>query len=283
MQADAITMVDDLWFGEGPRYRDGHLFVSDQHQRNVIAVDGTGTQRVVARVPGGPSGLGWLPDGSLLIVSMHDRKVLALRDGVLEVHADLSAIATGHANDMVVDADGRAYVGNFGFDMDGGAAPQPAQLALVTPDGQARAVANDLQFPNGMVITDDGRTLVVAESFASRLTAFSIDPATGELGERRLWAQLPGPPDGICLDAEGCIWAAHPVPPGGYLRVAEGGEVRGRVDTEPGWVGIACMLGGPERRSLFMLDATTFDPKKTSRGTSRLRVVDVEVSGAGFP
>jgi sugar lactone lactonase YvrE len=279
--AEPRILIDDLVFGEGPRFRDGKLFVSDQHGREVLTVDLEGRRGHVAQVEQMPSGLGWLPDGTLLIVSMRDRKLLALRDGSLRVHADLGDIAGGHCNDMVVDAHGRAYVGNFGFDMDAGADPAPAKLAMITPQGEVRVVADDLMFPNGTVITPDGKTLIIAETYAARLTAFDV-LEDGSLDSRRVWAQLPCPPDGICLDAEGCVWVSNPMPPGGYLRVAEGGEVRQRIDTGD-HNGIACMLGGPERRHLFMIDAVTFNPNKTHPGNSRVRVLEVDVPGAGLP
>lgn len=289
---NAQLWTDTLHFGEGPRYRDGRLYVSDQHAKEVVALhmpdaaDRTpGMQaqcEVVTKVPAGPSGLGWLPDGTLLVVSMHDRKLLALRQGRLSLHADLNHIATWHCNDMVVDAQGRAYVGNFGFDLDADAPPAPARLALVHPDGRTQTVAEDLLFPNGMVILPGGKTLVVGETFGSTLTAFDI-ATDGSLSNRRVWADLPNPPDGICLDAEGCIWVAHPTPMGGFSRVREGGHIEAHLDPEPGYLGIACMLGGPERRSLFMVEARSYKPHETSAGNSRVRMVAVDVPGAGHP
>lgn len=274
-------LVEGLKYAESPRWRVGRLFLADQHAREVLAVDLDGRCERVAQVPSGPSGLGWLPDGTLLVVSMHDRKLLAMRGGRLVQHADLSGIATGHCNDMVVDEHGRAYVGNFGFDMDAGAPLVPAKLALVLPDGSARTVADDLLFPNGMVILPGGDTLIVAETYGARLSAFDI-AADGSLCNRRIWATLSAPPDGICLDAEGRIWVAHPVPPGGFARVTEGGEVLERITTGA-FCGIACMLGGPNRRSLFLVEAQTFDPQKTWHGNARVRVVDVVAPGAGHP
>jgi sugar lactone lactonase YvrE len=218
----------------------------------------------------------------MLVVSMRDRKLMRWQRGELTQAADLSAIATWHCNDMVVDSRGRAYVGNFGADIDNGGRPTPAALALVTPDGQARAVADQLLFPNGCVITPDGKTLIVAETFGLRLTAFDI-AEDGSLSNRRLWAQLQAVPDGICLDAEGCVWLANPMPPGSFLRVAEGGKVMERIESGDR-VAFACMLGGPERKTLFLLEAATLDPsKRTVRGNGRIRTVEVEVPGAGWP
>ena len=233
------VVLDGLTFPEGPRWREGRLWFSDMHDHRVIAVDLAGRAETIVEVPQRPSGLGWLPDGRLLVVSMVDRRLLRFdRDGLHEA-ADLSPYATFHCNDMVVDLDGRAYVGNFGWDFAAGGDPVPAKLVLVTPDGEVRAVAEDLIFPNGMVITPDGRTLVVAESFAERLTAFDV-AADGSLSNRREWARLEGAvPDGICLDREGAIWVASPMS-SEVLRVREGGEVthRLRVETKP----YACML-----------------------------------------
>lgn len=275
-------LYDQLQFGEGPRWRNGLLYVADQHAREVVTIAQDGAVQAVLSVPGQPSGLGWLPDGTMLVVSMADRRLCALRNGQLVTHADLSGIAAGHCNDMVVDAQGRAYVGNFGFEFDAGGELAPARLALVHPDGRAEAVADELLFPNGMVITPDGHTLVVAETFGQRLTAFTI-AADGSLSERREWAALSVPPDGICLDESGAIWVSCPLPPGGYYRVAEGGQVLEQLESPGDYCGIACMLGGADRRSLFMLEAKTYVPSQTRRGNSRVRVVQVKHAGAGCP
>ena len=274
-------LLDDLYFPEGPRWHQGRLYFSDMKAGEVIALDLHGERTTVASVPEGPSGLGIGRDGRWLVVSMHDRKLLRITDSGTEPVADLASIATGHCNDMVVDGHGRAYIGNFGFDFENGERPKPAQLALVTPDGGARAVADDLLFANGMAVTPDARTLIVAESFAARLTAFHITD-NGELRDRRLWAQLQVPPDGICLDAEGCVWIANPLPPGGFLRVAEGGDIKARIES-PERVGLACMLGGPERRTLFLLESVGSRPGQSKRGDGRIRAVEVDVPGAGFP
>jgi sugar lactone lactonase YvrE len=169
-------LLDDLVFPEGPRWHDGRLWFSDMHAHEVVAVDESGVRERIVAVPGSPSGLGWLPGGELLIVSMEDRRLLRLADGALVEHADLSRLAPFHLNDMVVDAQGRAYVGNFGFDLHGGGRMATTSLVLVTPDGAARVVAEDLGFPNGAVVTPDGGTLIVAESFAKKLTAFDVAP-----------------------------------------------------------------------------------------------------------
>jgi sugar lactone lactonase YvrE len=275
------TLLDGLMFPEGPRWHRGRLYFSDMQAHEVIAVDLQGRRETIANVPGRPSGLGVRPDGSWLAVSMHDRKLLRIAENSTETVADLSAFAGGHCNDMVVDAKGNAYVGNFGFDFENGEQPKVTGLALVTANGKARGVGGDLLFPNGMAITPDGKTLIVAESFAARLTAYEI-ASDGTLQNRRLWAQLQVPPDGICLDAEGCVWIANPMAPGGFFRVAEGGAIKAQLET-PERVGLACMLGGPDRRTLFMLESVGSNPSKSARGHGRIRIATVDVPGAGWP
>src|SRR4051812_31970625 len=180
------VLIDGLMFPEGPRWHDGRLYYSDMAAREVAAIDMQGQREVIARVPNRPSGLGALRDGSWLIVSMADRKLLKFTRGELQPFADLSPFAGGDCNDMVVDAQGRAYVGNFGFDFSAGGEFKPTCLALVTPDGKVQKVADEMLFPNGMAITPDGRTLIAAESYGLRLTAFDI-AADGSLSGRRLW------------------------------------------------------------------------------------------------
>lgn len=281
MSAQTRVLLDGLVFPEGPRWRDGRLFFSDMHAMRVMTVDTAGRSEVIVEVPNCPSGLGWLPDGRMLVVSMNDRKLLRLDPGGLREVADLSDLATFHCNDMVVDAQGRAYVGNFGFDFASGQAMVPAVLALVSPDGTVRIAAENLEFPNGTVITPDGKTLIIGETFGARLTAFDVLP-DGRLTNRRVWAQLDGAvPDGICLDAEGAVWVASPLS-SEVLRVRQGGEVTRRiaVDTQA----IACMLGGEDRRTLFVLTAGSVEPEKCKlEKRGRIEVVDVEVPGAGYP
>ena len=292
-------VLDRCSYLEGPRWHDGRLWVSDFYTERVIAVDldGDAAPQTVARVPGQPSGLGWLPDGSLLVVSMRDRRVLRVRDDRTEVHADLSALAPWHLNDMVVDAAGRAYVGNFGFDLMAGATARPTNLVRVDPDGSATVAAEDLMFPNGSVIFPDGATLVVAETIAGRLTAFAVD-ADGALTDRRPWAVLaetPDPdaggrtgaagrvaPDGIALDAERAIWVADALG-GRALRVREGGEV---VDEVPGGgLGVfACALGGPDGRTLVLCAAPSFaEHERRDTRDARLLACEVDVPRAGLP
>ncbi len=278
--SETAVLLDGLRFPEGPRWHDGRLWFSDMHDRKVIAVGLDGRTEVVVEVAGQPSGLGWTPDGRLLVVSMLDRRLLRLdAEGLSEV-ADLTALASFHCNDMVVDAQGRAYVGNFGFDLDGGADPCSTTLVLVHPDGRCQVAAEDLRFPNGCVITPDGRTLIVGESFGACLTAFDIAD-DGTLSGRREWARLEAAvPDGICLDAEGGIWVASPVS-GCVLRVREGGQVTRKIAVDH--QAFACMLGGRDRRTLFICTAAESNPDKTGDRRGRIETVTVDVPGTGLP
>ncbi|MCH9675473.1 MAG: SMP-30/gluconolactonase/LRE family protein [Gammaproteobacteria bacterium] len=275
------TLLDNLSFPEGPRWYRDRLWLSDFYTHRVIAVDLEGNAETVAEVPGQPSGLGWLPDGRLLVVSMTDRRLLRLDpDGLVE-HADLNGVATYHCNDMVVDASGRAYVGNFGFDHYSGQSPTAARLARVQPDGQVDAVAEDLLFPNGSVVTDDGNTLIVAESRGQRLSAFDIGP-DGGLSNHRIWADLkPQVPDGICLDASGGVWCADPRN-NEVIRVVEGGSVTHRLSTGDRGA-YACMLGGPERRRLFVCVNSGSGSDAAAKRDGAVIWTDVEFTGAGWP
>ena len=281
MVLETRVLLDGLVFGEGPRWHDGKLWFSDMHAHRVMTVNLDGKTETVAEVPGQPSGLGWLPDGQLLVVSMTDRRLLRLDPDGLTEAADLRELASYHCNDMVVDRQGRAYIGNFGFDFIARQPFAPAEIVLVTPDGNARVVADEMAFPNGSVITPDGRTLIVGETYGSRLTAFDIKP-DGSLTGRRVWAQLEqAVPDGICLDAEGAIWVASPMS-AEVLRVREGGEVSHRIKVST--QAYACMLGGPERRTLFVLTAETTNPDEArAKKSGRVETVEVDVPGAGLP
>jgi len=281
---DVRTLQSGLAFGEAPRWRPGEgLYVSDIHANRVVLLTLDGRLETIATFSGPVSGLGWLPDGRLLIVSMHDRRLLRREpSGEIAVHADLSPIATWHANDMVVAQDGTAYVGNFGFSLTPPLEFKPANLARVTPRGEASVAASDLLFPNGSVITPDGRTLVIGESAARRLTAFTITES-GQLADRRLWAQMPEGtfPDGICLDAEGAIWVASPMS-NEVLRLQEGGTVLERIATDQ--KAIAPMLGGQDRRTLYICTAESTEPDFCiAMRTARILAVDVDVPGAGLP
>jgi sugar lactone lactonase YvrE len=278
---ETTVLVDGLAFAEGPRWHDGRLWFSDQHAYRVMTADLNGNTEVVVEVPGRPSGLGWLPDGRLLIVSMTDRRLLRLDPEGLTGVSDLSGLATYHCNDMVVDTRGRAYVGNFGFDLFGEHTFVPAEIVLVEPGGGARIVADNMAFPNGTVITPDGRTLIVAETWGQRLTAFDIE-SDGSLSNRRVWAEIAeSTPDGICLDEENAIWFATPLS-GEVLRCREGGEVTHRI--RPKREAYACMLGGPDRRTLFICTTETMNPDEArERMAGSIETVRVDVPGAGLP
>ncbi len=287
----ARVLAGGLHFGEAPRWHDGVLWFSDFFDYAVKTVDLEGHIAVKLSMADRPSGLGWMPDGSMLIVSMTARALLRLDQGRLALHADLSGIATFHCNDMVVDTAGRAYVGNFGFDLDTNeingtlgevlATHAGATIARVDPDGSVHAAADGLMFPNGTVITPDGRTMIVAESFANRLTAYDVAD-DGSLSNRRLWADLgTRTPDGICLDADGAIWVANPII-NECFRVGEGGDILDVIETDNRC--FACMLGGPDRRTLFMLTSRySLAVEAAVHRTGNVLVADVDVPGAGLP
>lgn len=258
----ARVLATGLYFGEGPRWHAGRLWFSDFYDHAVKSAGPAGDVRTERVIDDHPSGLGWLPDGRLLVVSMNARQLLRVDADGVRLHADLAPVASHRANDMVVDAAGRAYVGNFGFALDdalksrgveGVLADHPtASLARVDPDGSLHVAATGLHFPNGMVITPDGRTLIVAETLALRLTAFDIG-ADGSLSNRRVWADVGmRAPDGICLDADGNVWIANAIAPECVL-VAPGGSIVSTVSTDQPCY--ACMLGGEDGRTLFMMTA----------------------------
>jgi sugar lactone lactonase YvrE len=291
------TVVAGLSFPECPRWHRGRLWFSDFYAEAVYSVGADGDDlRVEAEVPGQPSGSGWLPDGRLLVVSMRDQKLVTVEDdGSLREYADLSGHVRGYLNDMVVDAGGRAYVGEFGFDLMGGAPVEQARLLCVDTDGTVRVAAEDMAFPNGSVITDDGR-LLVCETFGNRVTAFDIG-ADGSLGGRRVFADFgPAPTatdlgaalaqivvgaDGCCLDAEGALWVADSVG-GRVIRVLQDGTIEQSL--EPGIGVFACMLGGEDGRTLFLCTAPDFheEARKAAREGTIL-AVDVPVPHAGLP
>ena len=268
------VLIDGLLFPESPRWHNDRLWFSDIDTHKVLTVDLDGNLETILEIPNRPSGLGWLPDGRLLIVSMENCQLLRLDPKGVTEHADLSGLATFHCNDMVVDKKGRAYVGNFGFDWANTEPFKPAEIVLVEPNGDSRIVARDMAFPNGTVITPDKSTLIVAETFEARLTAFNI-MEDGSLTNRRVWANLKSiAPDGICLDTEGAIWVAAP---GRHrvVRVLEGGKIthKVKIDTDA----YACMLGGPSRDILLIPTSTS------ERINGKIEYVQVEVPGAGLP
>jgi sugar lactone lactonase YvrE len=276
------AFANGLGFPEGPRWKRGHLWLSDMHGGSVLQFDMQGNRTEVLEVRGQPSGLGFLPDGRLLVVSMKERHLLRLDPEGPVVVADLGALVPGDLNDMVVDERGRAYIGNFGYDGAKGEEPRPTCLVLVTPEGRARVVAEELAFPNGTVILPGNRTLVVAETLGERLTAFDIEK-DGSLARRRVFAELPDRmPDGIAADAEGAIWVSC-FSTDEFLRVREGGEITHRIAVE-GRRAVACALGGERRRTLFLLTAET-TAEELEQGISRgfVERAPVEIGGAGIP
>lgn len=286
-------------FFEGPRWRDGQWWVSDFYHHGVFTVSPDGERRQVLEAPQQSSGLGWLPDGSLVFVSMLDKKVMKQApDGAISEYADLSDHAGGHVNDLVVANDGTVWVGNFGFDLMEGDDLKPAKLVRIDPQGKVSVAADDLFFPNGMVITPDQKTLVVGETFGNRMTAFTIAD-DGELYDRRDWASFgdkpkPGPragllkqlsigPDGCCLDAEGQIWIADAFNQR-CIRVAEGGEITDEIPAPEGQGVFACMLGDDDGRTLLMCCAPDSAAKRRKQANeATLYTARVAVPHAGNP
>ncbi len=266
------VLVDGLSFGESPRWHDGRLWLADWGAREVIAVDLAGDREVVLEMPTFPFSLDWLPDGRLLVVSGSLQR--RGPDGALATHGDLSPLAAAW-NELVVDGRGNAFVNQAGFDLMGGAEPAAGTIAVVTPDGEVRQVAQDVWFPNGMAVTPDDRTLIVAESYRNRLTAFDIG-TDGGLSNRRVWAELgSGVPDGICLDAEGAVWYAD-VPNQQCVRVHEGGEVTRTVTVDRGC--FSCALGGPDGRTLFIVATRWLGPEAMFQGERTGQVLSLDVT-----
>jgi len=277
------VLAEGFVFLEGPRWRGGRLWLSDMWGHAIHTVSEAGQVETVAQVPNRPSGLAFLPDGSLVTVSMADRRLYRVgQDGSLALYADLSAHAAADINDCVVDSLGNIYVGNFGFDIFNHAEPRPADMVMVAPGGQVSVAASGLNFPNGTVITPDGRTLVCAETFGNVLTAFDR-AADGRLSNRRTWAALgERTPDGICLDAEGAIWVSS-FGSGEFLRVHEGGRISATIAVA-GKRAVACNLGGADGRTLFALTyAGEIEDIASGARNARVEVCRVEVPAAGSP
>jgi sugar lactone lactonase YvrE len=267
------TVLDGLILGESPRWHEGKLWVADWAGHELITLDQDGVREVVERPEAIPCCIDWLPDGRLLLVA-GDRLLRREPDGRLVAHADLGSLDPHPWNDIAVDSRGNAFVGGIGFDFPGGDFA-PGLLAVITPDGAARTVADGLAFPNGMVVTADDATLIVAESYGNRLTAFDI-AADGSLSNRRVWAELPGDhPDGICLDTEGAVWAGD-VGNRHCVRVAEGGRVLQTIDTDLGC--FACTLGGADGRTLYLVTAAW--PNDFRTRTGQVLAVQVNVPRA---
>src|SRR6266700_6711923 len=276
------VLTTGIAFGESPRWHDGRLWFSDWGAQEVVAVDLDGGTEMVLRAgfPSFPMCIEFLPDGSLLIVSGRQGRLLRReRDGSLATYAELGSISGHPWNDIVVDGRGNAYVNNVGFDFPGGEFA-PGIIALVMPDGVTRQVAEGFAFPNGIVVTPDNKTLIVAESYSSKLTALDI-AADGSLSNQRVWADLAGGvPDGICLDAEGAVWYAD-VPNKRCVRVREGGEVLETMELDRGC--FACALGGQERRTLFMMANEWRGPENMFNGPPAGQVLSVEAPAPGVP
>ncbi len=267
-------LIEGLIFPEGPRWHNNKFYFSDMNDGKVICSDLEGKTQTIINMPGPCSGIGWRPDGLLLIVSMLDRCLMSWDGENLETVSELHNMASYHCNDMVVDTQGRAYIGNFGFDLNTGEKPKPAELIMVEPDGNAQIVADNLMFPNGTVITPDEKTLIVAQTYGACLTSFDIKEG-GTLGSPQTWADIPGLyPDGICLDEKGGIWVACPATAKVY-RVEKGGNITHVIPVKTN--AYACMLGGPDKQDLFI--ATSGNTYRSGK----IEVVRVDFPGAGLP
>ena len=301
------VLLDGLLFPEGPRWHEGRLWFSDIHAHRVMAVDLEGHPTVEAECFFRPSGLGFLPGGGAIVVNMLERRVVRFDGGEQREYADLSGIASAACNDMVVDAHGRAYVSSLGrrgppetprpgelrplaphvldYFVEAGVAntPETSEIMRVDADGSVHLAADGVLSPNGMVITPDGDTLIVGETYANRLSAFDI-AEDGTLSNHRIFAEVgQAMPDGICLDAEGAVWIASPYTYE-FLRVREGGEIADRIALPEGKLAVACMLGGDDRRTLFL--CTSIRPaRQIVPGITRgfIETVPLEVPGAGRP
>jgi sugar lactone lactonase YvrE len=286
-QSEPRVLLDGLGMPESPRWHNGRLWFSDWGAGEIVTVDLDGNSEVVGRGPEGPGwAVNWLPDGRMLMTG--NELIRVEPDGSRVRHADLSRISAYGWSELTIDGRANVYVNTINFDFadfnDVLANQQaPGKIALVTPDGEAREVAGELAFPNGMVVTPDNRVLVVAESFAGRLTAFDI-AENGTLSNRRVWADGVGP-DGICLDAEGCIWSSSGTMTNDCARIREGGDIIERIELDRSC--FATMLGGPDRRTLFMLTAewrgTEAVEDVVAARTGQIRIADAPASGVGWP
>jgi sugar lactone lactonase YvrE len=277
------TLADDFVFLEGPRWHGGQLWLSDMWGNTVYTLSEAGRRGKVATLPQRPSGISFLPDGRVVVVSMVDRRLMLVgAGGNLSQYADLSGMVSHDINDTVCDAAGNIYVGNFGYDLLNHAEAKTAELIMVTPGGQSKVVADGLEFPNGAVITPDGKTLIIAETFGHKLTAFTR-AADGTLSGRRVWAALgERTPDGICLDASGAVWVSSFVS-GEFVRVKEGGEVLD-VITLTDKRAVACNLGGADGHTFFALTfAGALEDVTSGKKLAQVEVCRVEVPAAGSP
>ncbi len=279
---ETTVLAGGFVFLEGPRWRDDRLWISDMRAQTVYTVDESGARTAIVAVPNWPSGLGFMPDGTPLVVSMRDRHLYKVIGDGLVLHSDLSELVEADINDMVVDSQGRAYIGNLGYDIFGGGTPDTAEITLVETDGSARHVARDRNCPNGMAIRQDGRTLVVAESFAHLVTEFDRAP-NGDLSHPRVLAELPDEvPDGICLDAKENVWVSAAMGKR-FVQIDPSGQLIGQVDVSPR-LAIACQLGGADGHTLFCLTYEgAMDDIFEGRPGARVEVARVDVPGAGSP
>ena len=302
-------LTGGLYFGEGPRWHENKLWFSDFYSHKVMTLDENNSLEAVCEVPSQPSGLGWLPNGDLLIVSMLDRKILKFSEGSISVHADLSEYVAHKCNDMVVSRDGTAYVGNFGMG-DAGESLNSTHLMIIKSDGTVLKGPDNLLFPNGTVITEDGKNLIIAETLGAKLTSFDIED-NGELTNRKLWART-SPlfslliikslsslgfdlskidfskysknlhvPDGICLDEKNGIWIASPTTKA-VVRIEKGGNITDKINTPKG--AFACMLGGKERKTLYVIISNSSDPEEAQASPEgEIHSIEVEIPGVGKP
>lgn len=279
---ELVPLIGGIDFGEGPRWREGRLWYSDFYQQSVYTVTEDGHREKVVSLTDRPSGLGWLPNGDLLIVAMETKQLLRFDGEQLTPYADLAAFAPGPCNDMVVSETGHAYVGNFGFDFAGGGKLESTRLIHVPPDGEPKAVGEPLRFPNGSVITPDGKTLIVGETMGGQYSAYSIDD-TGHLENAGIWASIPGTlPDGCCLDEEGTIWCSDAGPSQSVVRIAAGGEILERLPTPAPTY--ACMLGGDDGKTLFILTAPgPAEHEAAGKGLGQIWTTRVKSGRAGLP
>ncbi len=274
------TIVSGLGFAEAPRWREGYLWYVDFFSSSIRRTTLTGKDEMVATIEGTPGGLGFLPDGTPLVISQRDFKILRIsKDGETSLYADLSEHCRGGANEMLVDGKGHIWVGHHGFDFFGGAEPEPASLLRIDRNGEVHVAAHEMIFPNGTVMLPDGRTLVVAETFANRLTAFDVAD-DGTLSNRRVWAELENhTPDGICADSEGAIWLGSPLT-ATFLRVVEGGEVIDKIPTADGRWAVACTLGGEDLKTLCCVTAaTSLEDMPKGKSEAFIETARVEVAG----
>jgi sugar lactone lactonase YvrE len=275
-------LADGLRFAEAPRWVADRLWFSDVHAYQLKTVSLDGAVEVIADVPGRPSGLGALTDDRMLMATALDRRLLAVGvDGSVAALTELGDVATGLLNDMVVDGRGRAYVGDTGFNMAAGEPPGPGRVILWQEGETPRTVAEDVVFPNGCVVTPDGSALIICETMAQRITRFRIGD-DGSLSERAVFAELDTPPDGLCLNAEGAVWAGLPHA-SEFVRVSPAGQIVERIPSAFPFA-VACALGGPDRKTLFLCSADT-DLPRLAKGetTGRIDTVEVDVPGAGWP